>query len=256
MRGSPSATISQSSTATTSPSRNIWLANRESPQVMVTSSGSDPGRLALQPRQRRAGTLVRPALLGPLGPVERLRVVGELLLQRGFTALAVVEPLEPERTPVEVVHRREGGDAVPPHRRLLLGVRVAQPAVDGVVGSVGRSDAVDPAHDPERAAEPRRVALEPEHLRHRDVGVLGQRLHHPELGLEVGLEEHGVRLRRDAGDEVVDGRVRRRPSQVASKRMVSFENPVLPGISRWSTVTPCRPATSPSQRCSCATVWS
>ena len=46
MRGSPSATISQSRTATTSPSRNIWLASRESPQVMVTSSGSDSGRLA------------------------------------------------------------------------------------------------------------------------------------------------------------------------------------------------------------------
>ena len=36
--------------------------------------------------------------------------------------------------------------------------------------------------------------------------MLGQRLHHPELGLEVRLEEDGVRLRCDAGDEVVDGR--------------------------------------------------
>ena len=65
-----------------------------------------------------------------------------------------------------------------------------------------------------------------------------------------------MRLRRDARDEVVDGRSRRRRPSVASKRMVSFENPVLPGISRWSTVTPSRPATSPSQRCSWATVWS
>ena len=43
-------------------------------------------------------------------------------------------------------------------------------------------------------------------------------------------------------------------SQVASKRMVSLENPVPPGISRWSTTTLRRPATSPSQRCNWATV--
>jgi hypothetical protein len=33
--------------------------------------------------------------------------------------------------------------------------------------------------------------------------VLGQGLHHAELRLEVRLEEHGVRLRRDARDELV-----------------------------------------------------
>ena len=65
-----------------------------------------------------------------------------------------------------------------------------------------------------------------------------------------------MRLGRDAGDEVVHLGVPVSSSQVASKRMVSFEKPVPPGISRWSTTTPRRPATSLSQRCNWATVVS
>jgi hypothetical protein len=128
------------------------------------------------------------------------------LFERRLAPRRIVEQLESERAPVEVVHGGQRRNPVPPHRRLLVGARVAQPALDGVVRSVGGCGALDAAHDPERAAEPRRIGLEPEHLGHRDVGVLGERLHHPELRLEVGLEEHGVRLRRDACHQMMHTR--------------------------------------------------
>ena len=90
---------------------------------------------------------------------------------------------------------------------LLLGARVVEPPLERVGRRVRRHLTVDALHDPERAVEPRRVVLEPEHRRDGHVGVLAQRLHHPELGLEVRLEEHGVVLRRDAHHEAVGGRL-------------------------------------------------
>ena len=61
----------------------------------------------------------------------------------------------------------------------------------------------------------------------------------------------GVRLRRDARDEVVDASAPPSSSHVASKRMVSFENPVAAGdLEVASTRTSSSPATSLSQRCS------
>ena len=78
--------------------------------------------------------------------------------------------------------------------RLLLGADASCNHPSLRVGRrVRRHLAVDPLHDPERAVEPRRVVLEPEHLRDGHVGVLAERLHDPELRLEVRLEEHGVR---------------------------------------------------------------
>ena len=191
-----------------------------------------------------------PVLRG-LGPGERFLVVPELLLDAARAAVGIVDEVEPERAPVDAVHRGHGRDPVPPQLRLLLGTRVVEPALERVGRRVRRHLTVDALHDPERAVEPRGVVLEPQHLRDGHVGVLAQRLHDPELRREVGLEEDGVVPGRDAHHEAAGGRlgVVRRAS-AASNRMVSFEKPVAAGISIAPTATSARPATSVSQRVS------
>ncbi len=177
--------------------------SRASPHTIVAASGGESGGVLGEPLEGGAGAGVRSPVFGCLRPGERLLVVAELLFDAAFAAGGVVDEVEPERTPVDAVHRGHGRDPVPPQFGLLLGARVVEPPLQRVRRRVGRHLAVDPLHDPERAPEPRRVVLEPEHRRDGHVGVLAQCLHHPELRLEVGLEEHGVALRRDAHHEAV-----------------------------------------------------
>ena len=156
-----------------------------------------------EPLEGGAGTRVRSPGFGRLRPGERLLVVAELLFDAALAAVGVVDEVEPERTPVDPVHCGHGRDPVPPQFGLLLGARVVEPPLQRVRWRVRRYLTVDPLHDPERAPEPRRVVLEPEHLRDGHVGVLTQCLHDPKLRFEVGLEEHRVVLRGDAHHEAV-----------------------------------------------------
>ena len=100
---------------------------------------------------------------------------------------------EAEGPPVGAVHRGQRVDPAPPHALLLLGRGLDHPALHGVGDVVGRDQALDVVHGEEGHAEVLRVLLvvAQRGQRHRRAAV-GQGLHDPVLGRELGVQEEEV----------------------------------------------------------------
>jgi hypothetical protein len=126
-------------------------------------------------------------------PLQRPLVVRDLLIDTGRPVLRLVEKVELEFAPVGLMDARQRVEpAVDDSRPYRRGRRVEEPARLRVRRVVGRDVAFDLSHHEERRAEHRLVVLVPVRRRQRHVGVLRQRLHHPVLRIEVGLEEDRV----------------------------------------------------------------
>jgi hypothetical protein len=120
-------------------------------------------------------------------------------------ALAVLSGgQEPGRTVSrQFVQGGQGLDRLTLEALLILHIGVEEPVVAvRVRHQVGRHDPMDPLHDEERHTDGIGSRLQPEHLRHGDLGVIGHHLHGLELTLHV--VDHEDRVRRRVGSDTGD----------------------------------------------------